>query len=66
MTTSELIVKRIGKFGTIPLQSPNYHKVIMIQKNRQQTLAIRWIIATLKERSEKTIIERLSNELLDL
>ncbi|NLC28762.1 MAG: 30S ribosomal protein S7, partial [Campylobacteraceae bacterium] len=32
---------------------------------RQQALAIRWIIAFARKRSERTMIERLANELTD-
>ena len=36
-----------------------------VRTERRQTLAIRWLIAAAKARSENTMTERLSNELMD-
>ena len=36
-----------------------------VRTDRRQTLAIRWLIAAAKARSENTMRERLSNELMD-
>ena len=36
-----------------------------VRADRRQTLAIRWLIAAAKARSENTMRERLSNELMD-
>ena len=36
-----------------------------VRTNRQQTLAIRWIVDIARKRSENTMMDRLSAELLD-
>ena len=36
-----------------------------VRLERRQTLAIRWLIAAAKARSENTMTDRLSNELMD-
>ena len=36
-----------------------------VRMERRQTLAIRWLIAAAKARSENTMTDRLSNELMD-
>ena len=36
-----------------------------VRNDRRQTLAIRWLISSAKARSENTMTERLSNELMD-
>ena len=36
-----------------------------VRTERRQTLAIRWLIAAAKARSENTMTDRLSNELMD-
>ena len=42
-----------------------YQVPMEVRPNRRQALAIRWIIDTARGRSENTMTERLSNELLD-
>lgn len=42
-----------------------YQVPVEIRPNRKQALTIRWIIAYSKERSEKTMAERLAGELID-
>ena len=42
-----------------------YQVPVEVRSTRRQALGIRWIIAAARERSEKTMTERLSGELLD-
>jgi len=42
-----------------------YQVPVEVRPGRAQALAIRWLIAASRNRSEYTMIERLSNELLD-
>ena len=42
-----------------------YQVPIEVRPARQQALAIRWIIAFARKRSERTMIEKLAYELLD-
>lgn len=42
-----------------------YQVPIEVRPARQQTLAIRWIIDAARKRNERTMIERVSNELMD-
>ncbi len=42
-----------------------YQVPVEVRPARQQTLAIRWIITFARKRSERTMVERLSNELID-
>lgn len=42
-----------------------YQVPIEVRTERRQALAIRWVIDAARKRSEKTMIDRLSNELLD-
>ena len=42
-----------------------YQVPIEVRPERRQALAIRWIIAAARARNENTMVERLSNELLD-
>ena len=42
-----------------------YQVPIDVRPDRRQTLAIRWLIDAARKRSEKTITERMSNELMD-
>jgi small subunit ribosomal protein S7 len=36
-----------------------------VRPERQQTLAIRWIVDAARNRNERTMVERLANELWD-
>jgi small subunit ribosomal protein S7 len=38
---------------------------VEVRMERRQALAIRWIITAARNRNEKTMVERLSGELLD-
>jgi small subunit ribosomal protein S7 len=42
-----------------------YQVPVEVRPDRAQALAIRWLISTARERSESTMIDRLSGELLD-
>ena len=42
-----------------------YQVPVEVRSERAQALAIRWIISTARERSESTMVDRLSGELLD-
>jgi small subunit ribosomal protein S7 len=42
-----------------------YQVPVEVRPERRQALAIRWLIQTAQKRSEKTMMERLSAELLD-
>jgi small subunit ribosomal protein S7 len=42
-----------------------YQVPVEVRTSRRQALGIRWLIAAARERNEKTMMERLSAELLD-
>jgi small subunit ribosomal protein S7 len=42
-----------------------YQVPVEVRTDRRQALAIRWLLAAARGRNEKTMIERLSGELLD-
>ena len=42
-----------------------YQVPVYVRAERKQALAIRWIIAAARNRNERTMIDRLSGELLD-
>ena len=42
-----------------------YQVPMEVRADRRQALAIRWMIEASRKRSEKTMVDRLSNELLD-
>ena len=42
-----------------------YQVPVEVRSDRSQALAIRWLIAAARSRSENTMVERLSGELLD-
>ncbi|MCB2156688.1 30S ribosomal protein S7 [bacterium] len=43
----------------------NYQVPVEVKPNRRQALAIRWIITNARGRNEKTMAQRLANELMD-
>ncbi len=57
MPTLEVKARRIG--------GSNYQVPLEIRPERRQTLGIRWIVMFARKRGEKTMIERLSAELMD-
>ena len=42
-----------------------YQVPVEVRSERAQALAIRWIVNASRQRSEKTIVDRLSSEILD-
>ncbi len=42
-----------------------YQVPIEVRPARQQTLAIRWLIDSARKRNERTMVERVSNELME-
>ena len=57
MPSIEVRSRRVG--------GATYQVPVEVRTERRQALGIRWIIAAARERNEKTMIERLSAELLD-
>lgn len=55
--TLEVRSRRVG--------GATYQVPVEVRPDRQQALAIRWIISAARNRSEKTMIERLFSELQD-
>ncbi len=55
--TIEVKSRRVG--------GATYQVPIEVRFERRQALAIRWIIAAARKRSEKTMVQRLSGELMD-
>ncbi len=55
--TLEVRSRRVG--------GATYQVPIEVRHDRRQALAIRWIIIAARARNENTMVERLSNELLD-
>ena len=43
----------------------NYQVPMEVRASRRQTLAIRWLVTFARKRSEKTMEERLGNEIVD-
>ncbi len=43
----------------------NYQVPVEVNRNRQSSLSLRWIISYALERSEKSMVEQLAGELLD-
>src|SRR3990167_7892840 len=57
MPSIEVRSRRVG--------GATYQVPVEVRTSRRQALGIRWIIAAARDRSEKTMTERLSAELLD-
>ena len=55
--TLEVKSRRVG--------GATYQVPIEVKPNRANTLALRWLVTFSRQRREKTMIERLANELLD-
>ena len=43
----------------------NYQIPVEVAENRKETLALRWLINYSRNRHEKTMVERLANEIID-
>lgn len=57
MPVLEVKARRVG--------GSTYQVPIEIRPERRQTLGIRWLVSFARSRGERTMIERLANELLD-
>src|SRR6476469_2020631 len=57
MPSIEVRSRRVG--------GATYQVPVEVRHDRRQALGIRWIITAARERNEKTMVERLSAELLD-
>lgn len=57
MPVLEVKARRVG--------GANYQVPIEVRPDRRETLGIRWIVRYARQRGEKTISERLANELMD-
>ena len=57
MPMVEVKARRVG--------GANYQVPIEIRAERRQTLAIRWLVAAARKRSERNMSDRLANELVD-
>jgi small subunit ribosomal protein S7 len=57
MPSIEVRSRRVG--------GATYQVPVEVRNDRRQALGIRWIITAARERNEKTMVERLSAELLD-
>ena len=57
MPSIEVRSRRVG--------GATYQVPVEVRTSRRQALGIRWIIIAARERNEKTMVERLSSELLD-
>ncbi len=58
-------VKPVMEVKSRRVGGATYQVPIEVRPARQQTLAIRWLIDAARKRNERTMIERLSNELMD-
>ena len=57
MPSIEVRSRRVG--------GATYQVPVEVRNDRRQALAIRWLITAARARNEKTMIEKLSGELLD-
>ncbi len=55
--TLEVKTRRVG--------GANYQVPVEVNRNRQTSLSLRWIIGYARERGEKSMVERLAAELMD-
>jgi len=55
--TLEVKTRRVG--------GANYQVPVEVNRNRQTSLSIRWLIGYARERGEKSMVERLAAELMD-
>jgi small subunit ribosomal protein S7 len=60
-----LKVKPLVEVKSRRVGGATYQVPFEVRTQRQQALSIRWIITAARKRDERTMIERLSNELLD-
>ena len=57
MTTLECKARRVG--------GATYQVPLEVKPERRQTLGLRWLTMFARKRGEKTMVERLANEILD-
>ena len=57
MPVLEVKARRVG--------GSNYQVPIEVRPERRQTLGLRWLVAYSRTRNEKTMAERLANEIID-
>lgn len=57
MPVLEVKARRVG--------GSNYQVPVEVRPERRQTLALRWIVNAARNRSERTMIQRLAGELMD-
>ena len=57
MPVLEVKARRVG--------GSNYQVPMEVRPERRQTLGLRWIVAYARSRSEKTMADRLANEIMD-
>ena len=57
MPVLEVKARRVG--------GANYQVPIEVRPERRQTLGLRWLVAVAKKRGERTMRERLANEIID-
>lgn len=58
-------VKPVMEVKSRRVGGATYQVPVEVRPVRQQALALRWIIGFARKRSERTMIERLANELMD-
>ncbi len=58
-------VKPVMEVKSRRVGGATYQVPIEVRPARQQTLAIRWLIDASRKRNERTMVERVSNELMD-
>ena len=58
-------VKPVLEVKTRRVGGANYQVPVEVNRNRQTSLSLRWIIGYARERGEKTMKDRLAAELLD-
>ncbi len=58
-------VKPVMEVKSRRIGGATYQVPVEVRPVRQQALALRWIIGFTRKRSERTMIERLANELID-
>ena len=58
-------VKPVLEVKTRRVGGANYQVPVEVNRSQQQSLSIRWLINYARDRNEKSMRERLANELLD-
>lgn len=58
-------VKPVMEVRSRRVGGATYQVPIEVRPARQQSLAIRWILESTRKRNERTMVERLANELMD-